>query len=76
MATRQGKAQLGKVHANCPTHLCRSRLRHGMLIAGVDLTSPRAVTILGLGLVIAAAWIALSAVHAETGLALEGIAAL
>ena len=46
-----------------------------MTLSGV-LTSHRAITATGVALAVLAAWLALAAVHATTGIALESIAAL
>ncbi len=47
-----------------------------MVVAGIDLRSPRAMTAIGLVLVTVAAWIALAALHTNSVVALESLAAL
>lgn len=47
-----------------------------MTLAGIDWASPRAMTLTGLVLAAAAAWLALAALHGEAGLAVESLAAL
>ena len=47
-----------------------------MTVAGADLTSLRAMTLIGLGLAILAAWVGMAALHGEAAWALETFAAL
>ena len=47
-----------------------------MVIAGINLAGHRAITIAGLALATAAAWLALISVHATTGIALGSLAEL
>lgn len=47
-----------------------------MTLAGINWTSPRAMTLSGLALASAAAWLALAALHGEAALAVESLGAL